>query len=87
MAGNSTGAARINPPSSTAKLLDNEKDSVAEARARIGRVTLEIEAILLREDMTMGDLAEVMDLFNSRAHTVFSQTKIKSVKESYDRRP
>lgn len=72
-------------PVATAKLLDEEKRIEEERRARISRVTLEIEDILLREDFTMGELAEVLDLFNSRAHAVFSRTKIRTVKETYDR--
>ena len=67
----------------TAKLMDEETKTIAQKRATISRVTLEIEQILLREDMTMGDLAEVMDLFNARAHSVFSLTKIKDLKNSY----
>lgn len=67
----------------TAKLMDEETKTIAQKRATISRVTLEIEQILLREDMTMGDLAEVMDLFNARAHHVFSLTKIKDLKNSY----
>lgn len=72
-------------PSATAKLLDEEKRLETERRAKIGRITLEVEAILLREDLTMGELGEVMDLFNARAQDVFSRTKIKHIKDSYDR--
>lgn len=68
----------------TARLLDEEKRSEEERRQKISGVTLEIEQILLREDMTMGELAEVLDLFNSRAHSIFSKTKIKQIKDSYD---
>ena len=74
-----TGEDKIQTP----KLLDEEARTEAERRAKIGRVTKEIEDILLREDFTMGDLAEVMDLFNARAHSVFSKTKIKTIKKSY----
>ena len=70
---------------STAKLMDNEAMTIAQKRATISRVTLEIEQILLREDMSMGDLAEIMDMFNSRAHSVFSLTKIKDLKQTYER--
>ncbi len=70
-------------PTATPKLLDEEARTEAERRVRIWKVTKEIEDILLREDFTMGELGEVMDLFNARAHSVFSQTKIKSIKESY----
>lgn len=70
-------------PTATPKLLDEEARTEAERRSRIGRITMEIEEILLREDCTMGDLAEVLDLFNSRAHAVFSKTKIKTIKETY----
>ncbi len=70
---------------SSPKLLDEEAKVAAKRRALISRVTLEIEKILLREDFTMGELGEVMDMFNSRAHSVFSKTKLKDVKKSYDR--
>lgn len=70
-------------PTATSKLLDEEARTEAERRAKIGRVAKEIEDILLREDFSMGELAEVLDLFNARAHSVFSKTKIKSIKESY----
>jgi len=74
-----------NIPVGTSKLADNEQETAANRIERIGRVTKEVEVIFLREDLTMGDLAEVMDLFNARAHSVFSRTKIKEVKESYER--
>ena len=73
-------------PTATSKLLDEEARLAAERRALISRVTLEIEQILLRENFTMGELGEVMDMFNARAHSVFSQTKLKDIKQSYDRR-
>lgn len=68
-----------------ANLMDEEIRQSRDHREKVNRVTLEIESILLREDFTMGDLGEVMDMFNSRAHTIFSKTKIKSIKESYER--
>ena len=72
-------------PTATAKLLDNEAETEAKRRERISRVTLEIESILLREDFTMGDLAEVLDLFNARAQTVFSRTKVKEIKNTFEK--
>lgn len=72
-------------PEATAKLLDLEVENEKKRREMIGRVTLEVEQIFLREDITMGELAEVLDLFNSRAQKVFSATKIKTIKETYDR--
>jgi len=69
----------------TAKLLDEERNIIVGRRALLGRIALEIEQIFLREDLTMGELSEVMDLFNARAQAVFSKTKIKSIKESYER--
>lgn len=68
----------------TPKLLDEEARIASERRALISRVTMEIESILIREDFTMGELGEVMDLFNARAHSIFSQTKIKDIKDKYD---
>lgn len=68
----------------TPKLLDEEAKTAAEHRTLISRVTLEVEAILLREDLTMGELGEVMDMFNARAHSIFSRTKLKDIKKTYD---
>lgn len=72
-------------PTATPKLLDEEMRLAAEKRALISRVTLEVEQILLREDLTMGELGEVLDMFNARAHSVFSQTKLKDIKNNYER--
>ena len=72
-------------PEATVALLDKEARDATERRATISRVTLEIEEILIRENFTMGELGEVLDLFNSRAHSLFSKVKIKEVKDQYDR--
>ncbi|KKT20024.1 MAG: hypothetical protein UW02_C0002G0016 [Candidatus Nomurabacteria bacterium GW2011_GWB1_43_7] len=68
----------------TPRLLDEEARLAQERRDKISRITLEIEQILLREDLTMGELGEVMDMFNARAHAVFSQTKLKIIKQNYE---
>ena len=68
----------------TPKLLDEEARLAAEKRALISRVTLEIEKILLRENMTVGDLLEIFGLFTARANSVFEKVTIKKVKESYE---
>ncbi len=67
----------------TPELLDEEARQVAEHRALISRTTLEIEDILLRENMTLGDLLEIFGLFTSRANSLFEKTKIKTIKENY----
>ena len=67
----------------TPKLLDEEAKLEAERRVWVSRIALEIEEILLREDMTMGDLLEVFGLFTSRANSVFERIKIKTIKEKY----
>jgi len=69
----------------TPKLLDEEARLAAEKRATISRVTLEVEAIFLRDDLDMGDLLEVFGLLTGRANEVFSRTKIKTLKENYGR--
>mgnify|MGYP001612400995 FL=1 len=63
--------------------MDEEKASAEEHRARLSRVTLEIEKILLRENLAMGDFLYIVDVFNARANKVFSETKIKKIKEDY----
>lgn len=70
----------------TDQLLDNEAANIAARRATIAAVTLEVEAIFLREELTMGELSEVLDLFNARAHSVFTNTKLSVIKDTYDRR-
>lgn len=68
----------------TEKLMDNEVKTETDKRAQLSRVAIEMENILIREDMNMGDLANIMDLFNARAHAVFSLTKIKDMKQIYE---
>lgn len=70
-------------PTATPKLLDEEKRIAEERVAKISRVTKEIEDILLRENMSMGDLLEVFGLFTSRANSVFEKITIKKIKEDY----
>lgn len=70
-------------PTGTVKLLDDEHAKEVERRNKIGRIALQIEELFIKEDITMGDLAEIMDLFNARAHKVFSNFKIKDIKEKY----
>lgn len=67
----------------SAKLLDEEAWVAAEHRALISRVALEIEAILLREGLTMDDFGQIVQVFNSRAHSVFARMSIKQITESY----
>lgn len=71
-------------PLPTAKLMDEEAKTLTDKRAQLSRVAVEMENILIREDMNMGDLANIMDLFNARAHAVFSLTKIKDMKQIYE---
>lgn len=68
----------------TEKLMDNEVKTETDKRAQLSRVAIEMENILIREEMNMGDLANIMDLFNARAHAVFSLTKIKDMKQIYE---
>ena len=70
-------------PKGTIKLLDEEAFNAAAKRALIQRVTLEIEAILLREDMTIGDFSTIFAMFMKRADSVFEKTKLKTIKENY----
>lgn len=69
----------------TPKLMDEELRLAKEKRELISRVTLEIESILIKEDMTLGDLLEIFSLFTGRANDVFAKTKIKQIKEAYER--
>lgn len=70
-------------PKFTEKFLDEEARLAKEQREKISRVTLEIEALLLKEEMTVGDLLEIFGLFTSRANSVFEKITIKKIKEEY----
>lgn len=70
-------------PEGTTKLLDEEVKKAQEQREKISRVTLEIEEIILREEMTAGDLLEIFSLFTSRMNSVFEKITIKKIKEDY----
>lgn len=72
-------------PKGTVKLLDKEARDAKEHRERISRVVLEVEQILLREKLTVGDFLEIVNMFTARANKVFENITIKEVKESYDR--
>lgn len=65
----------------TPKLLDEEKKMAQEKRDQISRVTLEIESIFLRENMTVGDLLEIFGLFTGRANRMFENITIKQTKD------
>ena len=71
----------------TEELEKNARQVEEIHRQKMGRIAQEVEKIFLREDLTMGEMAEVMDLFNSRAHAVFSDTKLKKIRDDYERRP
>lgn len=68
----------------TPKLLDDEAKNAAEHRALLGKVTLEIEQILLRENLSVGDFLEIVGLFTARANSVFEKIKLSEVKKKYD---
>ena len=72
-------------PSGTIKLLDNEAQAAQAHRDKISRATLEVEQILLREELNVGDFLEIFGLFTERANKVFEKITIKEVKEKYDR--
>lgn len=65
----------------TPKLLDEEARIAQEKRALISKVTLEIDNILIREDLTVGDLLEIFNLFVGRANKMFENITIKQTKD------
>lgn len=68
----------------TPKLLDEETRIAQEKRARISLVALEIDNILIREDLTVGDLLEIFNLFTSRINNVVSAIKVQEIKNRFD---
>ena len=71
-------------PDGTVELLDLGAKEAMRRQTLLAGIAKEIEKIFLREDLTMGELTEVMDLFNARAQAIFSRTKIKDIKKQYD---
>lgn len=67
----------------TPKLLDDEAERAKEHRVIVSKVVLEIEDILLRENMSVGDLLEIFALFTNRANRVFERITIKEIKKTY----
>lgn len=72
-------------PKATTELLDMEATLAAARHKALRDLALSIEELLLIADLTMGELTEVMDMFNARAQAVFSKTKLSEIKEKYER--
>lgn len=68
----------------TPKLLDDEAKNAAEHRALLGKVALEIEGILIRENLNVGDFLEIVGLFTGRANSIFEKTKMSDIKKKYE---
>jgi len=73
-----------NPLEKSAALADEERRQIKEHQFLISRITKEIEEILIRENLTMGDLLEVFGLFTERANRVFAKKSISEIKKSYE---
>lgn len=69
----------------TAKLLDKEAEDIKKHREKIGRISLEIEQIVLKEGLNVGDFLEIVGLFVERSNRVFEKITIKEIKEKYER--
>lgn len=70
-------------PVHTPSLFNQEEQQELERRAKISKVTIEFENMLLRENMTMGDMLEIFGLLTARANNVFSKITIKKIQEDY----
>lgn len=74
------------PAQTPHEAVQNEEQIIeARRRTRLGAIAKEVEAIFLREDISMEEMVEVLGLFNSRAHAVFSKMKLNEIKNIYER--
>lgn len=67
----------------TPALLEEERKQRADHVLKVGDATLEVEAVLLKHNLTWSDWGEIIDVMNARSQTVFGRTTINSIKESY----
>jgi hypothetical protein len=73
------------PLENTAKLEEGARAALVEHQKRVSTDALEIEGILLRENLTWGEWQEVVDLFDTRTLHLIRKTKVKTLKENYER--
>ena len=71
-------------PESTVKLLDEEAKAVAEHQQKITRVCHSISKILVEEELNMGDMLEVFEMFNRKANKLFEKVTIKEIIINYE---
>lgn len=67
----------------TPELLEEESRMEEERRQLISSVTLEIEKLLIKNDLTMGGWSEIADLLNERSIRYFATIKIKTIQDNY----
>lgn len=65
----------------SAKLADNEKEEVEARHITLNRVLSEIEAILIREEITMDEWGGMLDAFQARDKMMVGKLTIKEIKE------
>jgi len=58
--------------------------AIAKHKAKITRVVLEVEAILIREEFRWNDWNEVVNKFNDRNDYVMPRLTVKEIKERHD---
>lgn len=75
------------PEIKTHQLIEEENRIAREAELKhakvIAKVAMEVEAILIREDLTWGDWGQVIDILAACAERVIPKIKISEIKKSY----
>lgn len=67
------------------ELLEEERKARAAHAVVVGQATLEVEQILLKHNLTWSDWGDIIETMNARTQSVFGNTTIKSINESYGR--
>lgn len=68
----------------SANLADEEARQVAERKDTINKVTLEVEALLIREGVTFREMQEIFNTFMDRQVRVAETLTVEEAKQRFD---
>jgi len=71
----------------TAELDEAERMARVAHAEKISKATLAVEKVLLSFGLTWSEWGDIIESMNARSQTVFGDTKINSIKNSYEQRP
>lgn len=69
----------------TEQLTEAERIERVKHAERISKATLAVEKVLLSFDLTWSEWGDIIESMNARTQIVFGNTKVNSIKNSYER--